>query len=443
VVVGSATRKRGGDQTKKPTTTMTHEKLKAAFLQGGEREATELFNELIRGSVREAFWQMMAEEVEVLCGPHYRPDKTSEYRRAGSENGSVYLGGDKEEIRRPRVRHQDDGEMPLETYRAASSQTGLFEKIVGLVGEGMSQRGVARSTKGTISKSAVSRMWEDKSREQLSLVRARPLDQVQWLAVMIDGVFIGTKGCVVIAIGIDESGRKQALDFEPGDSESQETVNRLISRLKERGVEAEKGSRLLVLRDGSKAIAGAVRRCWPDALQQACLVHVERNIADRLRRRDRSESQRLFKCLRQAEGKQAGEEAFEDLREFLAERNAVAALALSDRGDEILCVHRLGIPATLNLSFLSTNMIENVIRNWREHTNNIKRWTVKNDMIERWAASGLLWAEGGFRRIRHYEDLPKLREALARSLVDSASTTGSSLRSEPSVPTESASEIPS
>ncbi len=45
---------------------MDHEKLKAAFLQGGERESAELFNELIRGSVREAFWQMMAEEVDVM-----------------------------------------------------------------------------------------------------------------------------------------------------------------------------------------------------------------------------------------------------------------------------------------------------------------------------------------------------------------------------------------
>ena len=428
---------------KNQPTTMNHEKLKAAFVQGGERESTELFNELIRGSVREAFWQMMAEEVEALCGPRYRPENTSEYRRGGSECGRVYLGGEKEEIRRPRVRHQDDGEVPLETYRAASSQTGLFEQIVGLVGEGMSQRGVARSTKGTISKSAVSRMWEDKSREQLALIRERPLAQAKWLAVMIDGVFIGTKGCVVIAIGIDESGRKQALDFEPGDSESQETVNRLINRLKKRGVDGVEGSRLLVIRDGSKAIAGAVNRCWPQALQQACLVHVERNIADRLRRRDRSESQRLFKCLRQAEGQQAGEEAFEDLQEFLTERNAAAALTLRDRREEILCVHRLGIPATLNLTFLSTNIIENVIRNWREHTNNIKRWTVKNDMVERWGASGLLWAEGGFRRIRHYEDLPKLREALTRSLADSASTPGSSLRSEPPIRTESTSEIPS
>jgi putative transposase len=422
---------------------MTQEKLKTAFLQGGEREASELFKELIRGSVREAFWQMMTDEVELLCGPRYRPDEASQYQRAGSEKGSVYLEGGKEEMRRPRVRHEENGEVKLESYRAASSQAGLFEQIVGMVGEGMSQRGVGRASKGTLSKSAVSRMWEEKSREQLALLRGRPLDQNEWLAVMIDGVFIGNEGCVVIALGIDADGRKQVLDFEPGNSESQQTVNRLMGRLEKRGVRAAEGSSLLVLRDGSQAIASAVSRCWPEALQQACLVHVERNIADRLRRRDRSESQRLFKCLRQAEGREAGEEAFEDLREFLAERNAAAALALSDRRDEILCLHRLNVPATLNLSLLSTNAIENVIRNWREHTNNIKRWSVKSDMIERWAASGLLWAESGFRRIRHHDDLPKLREALARSCSGSGSAPASSLRSEPCAPPEPEHEIPS
>jgi putative transposase len=422
---------------------MTHEKLKSAFMQGGEREASELFNELIRGSVREAFWQMMAEEVETLCGPRYFPESGSEYRRAGSEKGSVYLEGGKEEIRRPRVRHESEGEATLDSYRAASSQRGLFDHIVGLVSEGMSQRGVERVSKGAASKSAVSRMWEDKSREQLATIRERALDEAEWLAVMIDGVFLGGENCVVIALGIDSGGRKQVLDFEAGSSESRETVERLIGRLRKRGVAPCGGSALLVVRDGSQAIASAVGRCWPGALQQACLVHVERNIADRLRRRDRSESQRLFKRLRQAEGREAGEEAFEDLREFLAERNAGAALALADRRDEILCLHRLEVPATLNLTFLSTNCIENVIRNWREHTSNIKRWSVKSDMIERWSASGLLWAESGFRRIRHREDLPKLREALARSISDSASATASSLRSEPSAPAESEIENPS
>jgi len=55
---------------------MTHEKLKAAFVQGGGREASEVFNELIRSSVREAFWQMMSEEVgfEIGVAFEHRPN---------------------------------------------------------------------------------------------------------------------------------------------------------------------------------------------------------------------------------------------------------------------------------------------------------------------------------------------------------------------------------
>jgi hypothetical protein len=42
------------------------------------------------------------------------------------------------------------------------------------------------------------------------------------------------------------------------------------------------------------------------------------------------------------------------------------------------------------VTFLSTNLIENVLRNWREATGNVKRWNEKEDMIPLWMASGLL-----------------------------------------------------
>ena len=107
---------------------MNQEKLREAFLQGGEREASEVFNELMKASVRAALWEMMSSEVESLCGPKYHPKAESEYRRGGSEQGSVYLDGGKESVKRPRVRHVEDGEVELESYRAASSQAGLFCK---------------------------------------------------------------------------------------------------------------------------------------------------------------------------------------------------------------------------------------------------------------------------------------------------------------------------
>ena len=331
------------------------------------------------------------------------------------ETGVAYLDGGKEEIRRPRVRHETDGEVRLATYEAASSPMGLFEQIVASVAQGLPVRGVERVTGKAVSKSAASRMWAEKSREQLELLRSRPLDDADWLSVLIDGVWLAREICVVVAVGIDIAGNKRVLDFEQGTSENTTVVTSLIERLAVRGVKAGEGRRLLVQRDGSQAIETAVRRVWPDAIQQECLVHAHSNLRDKLRRRDRADLDVQFKKLRESQGRQAGEEAFDELLDFVSERNAAAALVLRGRKDALLAFHRLDVPSTLNITFLSTNLIENVLRNWREATGNVKRWNEKEDMVPRWVASGLLWAETGFRKIRHAEDLPrKLRSYTPR-----------------------------
>lgn len=389
-------------------------------MQGEEREAANLFRELLRRSVRAGLFEAMAEEVEALCGPRYHPDHQSPCHRAGSETGVAYLDGGKEEIRRPRVRHESDGEVRLATYEAASSPLGMFDEIVAWVAQGLPVRGVERVTGKAVSKSAASRMWAEKSREQLALLRNRPLDDAAWLSVLIDGVWLTGEICVVVAVGIDVTGHKRVLDFEQGTSENTTVVSSLIERLAARGVKGGEGRRLLVQRDGSQAIAAAARRMWPDAIQQECLVHAHSSLRDKLRRRDRADLDNQFKKLREAQGRQAGEEAFDELLDFVSERNAAAALALRNRQDALLAFHRLDVPSTLNITFLSTNLIENVLRNWREATGNVKRWNEKEDMVPRWMATGLLWAEAGFRKIRHFEDLPRLAAALALSTPSSA-----------------------
>jgi len=126
--------------------------------------------------------------------------------------------------------------------------------------------------------------------------------------------------------------------------------------------------------------------------------------------------------------------AFEEMIDFLSERNAAAALALEGRRDDLLAFHRLDVSSTLNVTFLSTNNIENAFRNWREVSGNVKRWREKGDMISRWVASGMLWAEAGFRKIRHAEDLGELATAL------STCAPAASLRSEASAPEDNAAD---
>jgi hypothetical protein len=150
-------------------------------------------------------------------------------------------------------------------------------------------------------------------------------------------------------VGLD--GVKKVLDFEQGSSESKAVVADLIHRLAKRGLIEREDRRLLVVRDGSAAIAGAVAKGWPAAMPQECLVHRHQN---------------------------------------------------------------------LNTTFLSTNLIENVFRNWRQATDNGKVWKEDGDMVPRWVASGLLWAEAGFRKISHFGDLPLLAAALSSSAASSS-----------------------
>ena len=162
------------------------------------------------------------------------------------------------------------------------------------------------------------------------------------------------------------------------------------------------------------------------SVRQECLVHAHSNLREKVRLRDRAEVDRLFKNLREAQGKEAGQEAFDDLVDFASERNAAAALTLNRRRDALLAFHRLEVPSTLNVTFLSTNLIENALRNWRAASGNVKRWNEKKDMVSRWMAAGLLWAEAGFQKIRHAEDLPKLALALELSATGSAAIAASS-----------------
>ncbi|RFC44953.1 MAG: transposase [Verrucomicrobia bacterium] len=183
-------------------------------------------------------------------------------------------------------------------------------------------------------------------------------------------------------IGLHADGRKEVLDFEPGASESAEVCRLLLERLNQRDFAPPPGRRLLVIRDGAKALKKAVSRMWPDAVQQDCLVHAERVTLAKLPHRAKEETVRLFRRLLAAQGAGAGTEAFEALLAHVARHNDDAAACLKERREELL----VNVSAELNKTFLSTNRIENVIRNLRLATGSVKRW--KTNGAVTWSASG-------------------------------------------------------
>src|SRR3982751_782099 len=140
---------------------------------------------------------------------------------------------------------------------------------------------VARST----SKSAVSREFVSRTRENLIGLMSRPLGDLRLAVVMLDGIELKGR-CCVVALGIDTDGVKHPLGLWDGSTENATVATTLLANLVERGLDVEQG--VLVVIDGAKALRKAVRDVFgTDTPVQRCVRHKERNVLGHLPDRDR------------------------------------------------------------------------------------------------------------------------------------------------------------
>jgi len=144
------------------------------------------------------------------------------------------------------------------------------------------------------------------------------------------------------------------------------------------------------------------------------LVHKERNLKGYLPQRYWGELSRLFTRLRKAEGADQGKEALEAIEQFLADKNKGARASLEEAAEELLALHRLNVPSSLNRTLLSTNCIENLFKNLRRHIGRVCRWRESTEQADRWLASGLILASEGFHKIAGHRELPSLIKALEK-----------------------------
>jgi len=96
-----------------------------------------------------------------------------------------------------------------------------------------------------------------------------------------------------------------------------------------------------------------------------------------------------------------------------SERHNGAHASLLAAKERLLTVHQLKLGESLQRSLLSTNAIENTLRHWRQSTHGVNRWRREGDMAIRWLASGLLWAQQGFHRVRGHEQMNRLMKSLS------------------------------
>jgi putative transposase len=367
--------------------------------------------------------EMLEEEVDEVVGPKgkHNPERTAV--RHGHEHGEVTLGGRRVGVSRPRVRSLDGvSEVELQTYRHFADRDPLSRLVLEQMLAGVSTRRFARTREPvgeeieaaarSTSKSSVSRDFVAKTKENLIDLMSRRLDDVRLAALMLDGIELKGR-CCVVALGIDTDGVKHPLGLWDGSTENAAVARELLTNLVARGLDLSQG--VLCVIDGAKALRKAIEQVLGPVPVQRCIRHKERNVLDHLSERDRP---RVKMRLRRAWADDDHERALAQLQTLASElerSHPGAAASLREGLDETLTVTRLGVKGRLKRTLASTNPCESMIETVRHTSRNVKRWQ-SGEMCLRWTAAGMLEAERQFRRIIGYRDLARLALAVEKQL---------------------------
>ena len=321
--------------------------------------------ELVVASGLKVLEAMLEEDRAAVCGPRYAHQPARQAYRTGHTPSQVVLGGRKVAIRRPRARRAGE-EVPLPTARAFANADPLNRRVVDQMLIGVATRQDARSldplgadvtTRGT-SKSAVSRRFVAQTQAQLDAWRATPLDALDLVGLLIDGVHVGGHG-IVVARGIDKMGAKHPLGLWEGATENATVCQGLLTNLASRGRRTDRS--LLVIVDGAKALDTAVTQTFGRAaLVQRCQVHKGRNILEHLPEAQRPWVKAVLTRAYTNSHVKTAKRLLQDLARRLDTDYPSAATSVREGLDETLTVLGVGLSERLQRSLATTNAIESL-----------------------------------------------------------------------------------
>lgn len=339
----------------------------------GEDEWWEELKEQTMRLVKRLLQSSMEEEIlEQLHADRYRrSDRRRGYRNGYRQRSLLTEFGLLEEIRVPRDREGDYRTRVFPRYQRRRRQVdGLVrdmflrgvstrqvrEVVKPLLGEGVSPQTVSRITRSLDA--------------EVRRYHCRRLDDV-YLYLMLDGITLRVKGAsgvkkrlVLCAYGITTEGQRELVSFRQAASESEAHWLAFLQDLYNRGLE---GKHLrLVTTDGCPGLHSALEVVYAYVARQRCWAHKLRNVASRLRRKDKEP------CLAEAKGiyqAQTRRDAVARYREWVNHWQEVAPNAVTCLArdlDELLPF--LDCPSSHWKKVRTTNAIERAFREVRRRT---------------------------------------------------------------------------
>ena len=373
-------------------------------------------DEVIDSIGRQTIETILNLSAEEVAGPRTPGKSSGEIRWHGWQKGRVSLADRQIRIKRPRLRHKQNGEVRVPAYDSLQDNDTTSQRMMGALLRGVSTREYAEvlpemaETAG-VSRSSVSRQAIEGSIEQFRQVRERRWDDIDLLVLYIDGQRFGSHH-VISAVGVDRNGNKHVLGIQVGATENAAAVKQLLTNLRDQGLPTER--RYLFVIDGAKALRAAIEEVFgADQPVQRCRNHKMRNVLDELPKEQHPQALNLMRAAWRVADASEGMKRLEQLARFLEQEHESAARSLREGMAEMFTVQRMQLPPSLYKCLGTTNVIESPQSGVQKRTHNVTRWRTA-DMVERWAASAWLLTEKHFRKVIGHRNLWALAVALGR-----------------------------
>lgn len=238
---------------------------------------------LFQGAIRVALEVVLEDEIREMVGARKWERQA---QRVDSRNGTYLrrlitsMGAIDLEVPRAREGGSAGGAV-IGRYKRRSAE--IDDAMVSAYVHGASTRDIGQITEALmgehVSKSTVSRAAKTLGIKVEELRKAPIVGPIPYL--FLDATFLDARWArtvenvsALVAYGLGLDGHRQLLAVTIGAEESEESWSEILAQLVERGLSGVQ----LVIADAHAGIAKAVRLHLPEAPQQRCVVHLQRNV---------------------------------------------------------------------------------------------------------------------------------------------------------------------
>lgn len=267
----------------------------------------ETINDLLQGEIEDFLTDALRDQTFDIRNGYYKRHLKTKYGRIEISVPRDRLNLFETKIIQPYKQTAADLEYVIQSlYLRGLSQNEIVKYLDEAMGIDLSRESIGKMVRKILSSAL-----EFKKRQLPKCV-----------AVFLDGTHVPLKRryarygdavideCVEVVMGVTDQGTKEILDFVTVSNEGSHSWKELLYSLKERGI----GDPKIFVTDGLMGMPEAIKEVFPEAKHQRCLVHIQRNISQNVRIKDRTEICNDFK---EVYSKETKEETFQEFDSFV------------------------------------------------------------------------------------------------------------------------------